>query len=193
VIQGASAGVAQLQASTSGSTRLFGRVQTEGGATEVKIVLSPMGTPGQFAPAKLPSRVGKPLPSLADLGIDPSAAVYRDKVLLLCFFDMSQRPSRHCLGTLAQQADTLGKKGVQVVAVQAAEADGPAVAQWAKEQSILWPIQTAKGDMKKQHSAWAVQSLPWLILADKNHVIRAEGFSLDELDGLIARTAEIQK
>jgi hypothetical protein len=29
---------------------------------------------------------------------------------------------------------------------------------------------------------WGVKSLPWLILTDKNHVVTAEGFSINELD-----------
>ena len=35
---------------------------------------------------------------------------------------------------------------------------------------------------KRQLAAWGVQSLPWLILTDKDRVVRAEGFQLAELD-----------
>lgn len=30
-------------------------------------------------------------------------------------------------------------------------------------------------------SAWGVESLPWLILTDRSHLVRAEGFDLSEL------------
>ena len=33
--------------------------------------------------------------------------------------------------------------------------------------------------------SWGVRAQPWLILTDKEHVVRAEGFSVDELDDKI--------
>jgi hypothetical protein len=30
--------------------------------------------------------------------------------------------------------------------------------------------------------SWGIQSLTWLILTDKNHVVTAEGFAVNELD-----------
>ncbi len=58
-----------IQANTTNqASRSFGWAETEGGATDVKIVVSPRGTAGRFVPAKPPSLVGKPLPSLADVG-----------------------------------------------------------------------------------------------------------------------------
>ena len=32
------------------------------------------------------------------------------------------------------------------------------------------------------YTIWGVKSLPWLILTDKEHVVTAEGFSLDDLN-----------
>ncbi|HUU16981.1 MAG TPA: hypothetical protein VMW72_07525 [Sedimentisphaerales bacterium] len=29
---------------------------------------------------------------------------------------------------------------------------------------------------------WSTQVLPWLILTDKKHIVRAEGFNINELD-----------
>lgn len=37
----------------------------------------------------------------------------------------------------------------------------------------------------KTSFAWGVKSLPWLILTDNKHIVRAEGFGLDNLDNLI--------
>jgi hypothetical protein len=41
---------------------------------------------------------------------------------------------------------------------------------------------------EKTRSAWGVKSLPWLILTDDEHVVRAEGFALTELDDKIEGT-----
>jgi len=39
-----------------------------------------------------------------------------------------------------------------------------------------------QSDAKKTHFTWGVKSLPWLILTDRAHAVRAEGFALTELD-----------
>jgi len=191
-IRGVSAGIAQVQANTTGQTRLYGRVQTEGGATDVKIVLSPMGTPGQFVPARGPSLVGKPLPSLAGLGIDLPPEAYKGKLILLCFFDLGQRPSRNTVLQLAKRTD-LKDKGLAVVMVQVSKTEEAGFQEWVRQNAIPFPVGRVLGDENKVRSAWGVRSLPWLILADAARFVRAEGFSLDELDSTLARTAALQK
>ena len=44
-----------------------------------------------------------------------------------------------------------------------------------------------KGDFEEKKLEWGVKSLPWLILADKEHTVIAEGFSLDELNRELAK------
>ena len=44
-----------------------------------------------------------------------------------------------------------------------------------------------QGDAKTRFT-WGVRSLPWLILTDAKHVVRAEGFALTELDDKIEGT-----
>jgi hypothetical protein len=172
------AGPIQIQANTMGTTNLYGMLQTEGGATDVTIVL---GSRPSAVAARPPSLVGKPLPALASLGRElPEEA--RDKMILLCFFEMTQRPSRRALAVLTQQADDLRQKDVVILAVRAGEADASAVAEWVKEQGITLPISAITGDTRRTRFAWSVESLPWLILADRRHVIRAQGFALDELN-----------
>ena len=187
VIRGVCAGTVQIQANNMGRdrTNLFGFVSAEGGASDVKIVISPRGSPGRYVPAKPSSLVGKALPALADVGIDSPADAYKDRKLLLCFFDVDQRPSRNCLATLAKRAEDLEQKGVTVLGVQAAETDRGALEQWLKNQNIAVPVGTIKADVKRTTFAWGVQSLPWLILTDVQHKIVAEGFTVADLDAKI--------
>jgi hypothetical protein len=188
VIRGVCPGLAQIQANlTSGQNRLHGRVQTEGGATDVKIVIGSLNSAGQFIPAKPPSLVGKPLPSLTDVGIESVVEAAKDRAILLCFFDMNQRPSRNAVAQLAKRAEELTQKGVTVIAIQAGEADAASLEQWRKDQGIAIPTGSIKTDVKKTTSAWGVQSLPWLILTDKSHTVTAEGFSVGDLDGILAK------
>lgn len=192
VVHGVCAGTAQIQANRGGQTRLYGRVETEGGATEIKIVVGPRGSDGRFIPAKPPSLTGKPLPPLKDLGAELPASSYKDKIVLLCFFDMNQRPSRHCLRTLAEQAQDLKQEGVTVIAIQAAKVDESALQQWVQEQNFSLPVAAIKADITKAKFAWGIQSLPWLILTDAAHVVHAEGFTVAELPRKLESIAEEQ-
>jgi hypothetical protein len=38
-----------------------------------------------------------------------------------------------------------------------------------------------QGDEEKVRANWGVQSLPWLILTDINHIVTAERFSIEDL------------
>jgi hypothetical protein len=51
-----------------------------------------------------------------------------------------------------------------------------------KRNNVPFPTGRIQGDLKKTKLAWGVKSLPWMILTDDKHVVRAEGFALKELD-----------
>ncbi|HUW18688.1 MAG TPA: hypothetical protein VMW16_05245 [Sedimentisphaerales bacterium] len=46
-----------------------------------------------------------------------------------------------------------------------------------------------QADEEKTRFAWGVKSLPWLILTDREHIVRFEGFSLEELDERLEQLA----
>jgi len=165
--------------------RLSARVSTDGGATDVKVVVRERSSTTRYVPRRPPSLVGRPLPELKDLKIDLSLADADDKVILICFWDMEQRPSRHCIIQLAKQAEQLKQIGVTVVAVQASEVDENALNKWVKKYSIPFPLGMVQGDEEKTRFTWGVRSLPWLILTDSKHSVVAEGFSLGELNNEI--------
>ena len=39
-----------------------------------------------------------------------------------------------------------------------------------------------QNDVEKTRFTWGVKAIPWLILTDKQHIVRAEGFTISELD-----------
>ena len=129
-----------------------------------------------------PSLIGRPLPNLNDFKIDLSAADSDGKMILVCFFDMQQRPSRYCIRQLSKQAEQLKQKGVTVVTVQASKIDENSLNEWVKNNNISFPVGMVQGDVEKSRFAWGVRSLPWLILTDRKHIVNAYGFSLAELD-----------
>jgi hypothetical protein len=111
-----------------------------------------------------------------------------DKPLLVCFFDMQQRPSRNCIIHLNKKAPELKEKDIVVVAVQVSKIDKSALDKWIKSSNIQFPVGTIEANVEEIRSNWNVKSLPWLILTDKNHVVTAEGFSIDELGEKIKET-----
>jgi protocatechuate 3,4-dioxygenase beta subunit len=175
----------RIYASSPSPQRLTGQTWANGGNENVKVVL---GQKLIFSP----SLIGKPLPDLKDLKVDLSPADTDDKMLLVCFWDMQQRPSRNCIMRLAKQAEQLKQKGVAVVAIQASKVNESTLNDWLKEYNIPFTIGIVQSDVEKTKFDWGVRSLPWLILTNRKHIVRAEGFALTEIDEKISAIAQKQ-
>ncbi|MHC4648196.1 MAG: hypothetical protein ACYTBJ_22270, partial [Planctomycetota bacterium] len=125
---------------------------------------------------------GDPLRELSELNIEPIPENIKDRMLLLCFFDIDQRPSRHLVSQLAKRAEQLKRNGVAVLAVQAARVDEKALNDWVEKSRTPFPVGMLRAEESKIRFNWGVRSLPWLILADADHLVTAEGFDVDDLD-----------
>jgi len=143
---------------------------------DVELVVTPdLGTP-------LPL-LGKPLPEFDGIDINFGAEQAKGKKILVCFWDMNQRPSRHLVRELAKRAEELKEEDGAVVCVEASKVDRKELDDWVKKYNIPFPVGMVEGDAEEQvRFAWGVKSLPWLILSDRQHIVRAEGFGLEELD-----------
>jgi hypothetical protein len=108
----------------------------------------------------------------------------------LCFFDFEQRPSRNCILLLSTKADELKAKDVVIVAIHPLKVKQAVFDEWVKKNNIPFPIGMVEGDEEKIRFNWGVKSLPWLILTDKQHIVRAEGFSINDLDEKITTLKE---
>lgn len=131
------------------------------------------------------SLVGKPLPTFESIEIEFEPQRERDKMLLFCFFDMNQRPSRNDIIRLAKRAELLKQKGVVLVAVQISKVEKNDLDTWVRKNDIPFAMGMIKGEEDKVRFYWGVQSLPWLILTDREHIVRAEGFTFSELNDQI--------
>ena len=130
--------------------------------------------------------IGRTLPGFEGIKIDSSSNQTNDKMMLVCFFDMNQRPSRSYMIQLVKQAELLKQKGISIAAVQAVNMDEDALDQWVMENDISFPVGMIQDHEECIRFDWAVQSLPWLIVTDRKHIVTAEGFGPDELDRKIA-------
>jgi protocatechuate 3,4-dioxygenase beta subunit/5-hydroxyisourate hydrolase-like protein (transthyretin family) len=175
----------RINANVSGKTYKYGYVETEAGATDVKIVVSESSSGTRYIPKQPPSLLGKALPDLKQLKIDLPSEDSENKIILVCFWDMQQRPSRHCVTEVAKQAEQLKQEGVTIVAVQASKIDVSALKEWVEKYNIPFPVGTVEGDVEKTNFAWGVRSLPWLILTNRSHTVTAEGFAAGALTNKI--------
>jgi hypothetical protein len=159
----------------------FGNARAEAGDTNVVIRLGENQSYVVSDTPKRPSLKGKPLPDLA--GVDlPAEVAPAGKPILLCLFDIEQRPSRRLARLLAEQHDALKQKGLTVLALQAALTPADSLKEWKQANPVPFPVGRVAEKSDKTKWAAEAESLPWLILADSNGRVAAEGFALEELE-----------
>jgi hypothetical protein len=65
---------------------------------------SQMDESGRSVPKQPPPLMGKALPNLNGIKVDFAPEQAKGKMILICFFDIQQRPSRYCLRQLSTRA-----------------------------------------------------------------------------------------
>jgi len=140
------------------------------------------------APADL---VGRPLPSLDQVSAQFDPASIQGRAVLLCFWDLNQRPSRYCIRELAERSGLITGTDVRIAAIQMADVEPGSLNRWVQENGVSFAVLTPRAESRDQiRRAWNIRSLPWLVLADRNHIVRALGFPLSELDTQLASLVE---
>lgn len=177
-----------------GQIRLYAYSPSGGGtaqatveAGDTNIVMYLSSSTGSSRPAShRVSLKGSQLPDLTALNLAADAAP-AGRPVLLCLFDAAQRPSRHALHLLQQKAAALRDKNVAVLGVQVAVISDEDFNEWKDSQTVSFPVGRLTEISNKSKWASQVSAFPWLILANANHRVVEEGFSINELD------AQLQK
>ena len=142
-------------------------------------------------PVTAKSMIGQTIPVFAKIRfIEFDETTSENKPLLICFWDMNQRPSRRCVRELAKQSSKLADKGIVVVGIHASSVEENTLNDWLAENEIPFPVGMITGDVQKTLFNWGVRAQPWLILTDKAHIVQAEGFGLTELGKRIKAIVE---
>jgi hypothetical protein len=178
-------GPLSLQANFSSSPGGSGNLYAQGGDKDVRIVLGQ-----KLVHTGYTSLVGKSLPDISGFGFEPMLEKKDNKRLLICFFHLGQRPSRNCVRQLKMKTRELQEQGVYVVFIQASHLPRRNLNDWRSKERITLPIGIVQGDEIETRQKWAVESLPWLILTDRRHIVSAEGFSLAELSEKIKASGD---
>lgn len=76
---------------------------------------------------------------------------------------------------------------MSIFAVQTSKVDQNALDEWVKKNVILFPVGMIQDDEEKVRLNWGLKSLPWLILTDRERIVTAEGFNINELDEKIKK------
>ncbi|MBN1973526.1 MAG: carboxypeptidase regulatory-like domain-containing protein [Sedimentisphaerales bacterium] len=175
IIKGVSADQIRLQANFDSDSGSAGFTTAHGGDKDIKIVLGQklVHTPHQ-------SLLGKSLPDISKLGIKLEET--KDKAVLVCFFDYEQRPSRNGILELSKKAKELKSKDIEIIAVHTSKIEKEYLDKWLKENGIDFPVGMIKENEEQTKFNWGIKALPWLILTDKEYIVKAEGFSINELD-----------
>jgi protocatechuate 3,4-dioxygenase beta subunit len=165
----------------------YAQVNAQAGQTNIVITLRSQGAPQTVARHTFK---GKALPGLETVNLETDAAP-AGKPVLLCLFDASQRPSRHVVSQLEQQAAGLRQQGITVLGVQAAITTDDIFNQWKSGSPVSFPIGRVT-EKNAPQAKWAsnASALPWLILTDAKHQVVAEGFAMDDLDAQIKKMAK---
>ncbi|MHC4713322.1 MAG: hypothetical protein ACYTAN_08655, partial [Planctomycetota bacterium] len=104
------------------------------------------------------------------------------KAILVCFWDVDSRPSRRMVEGLATRSGGLAGKDVAVLLVHAGTADASNVRAYLNEKGVTSPLAFVNGGNDEMLPPWAIETLPRLVLADKEHTVRGAGFSISALD-----------
>jgi len=171
-------GTVQLSASSQSA---YGSARAEAGDTNVVVQLGVNQSFSFRETPRRPSLKGRPLPDLTTVGLNSDVAP-AGKPLLLCLFDVEQRPSRRFVKQVAEQHDALRQKGLTVLGLQAAVTTADSFKDWQDANPVPFPVGRLAEKADKTKWASDVESLPWLILTDGDRRVTAEGFALDELD-----------
>ncbi len=133
------------------------------------------------AAIETPVLTGKPLPELGKMRIElPDDA--SEKMILVCLWDVQQRPSRNYVKELAKKAGELAEEDVVVACVQVADVEDTVIEEWVKKNEIPFNMGRSVAEEGKSTFDWGVRSMPWLILTDRKHIVIKEGFALSDLD-----------
>ncbi|MFC1783741.1 carboxypeptidase regulatory-like domain-containing protein, partial [Planctomycetota bacterium] len=175
----------QITALISGPEYLYGKVIVDAGDTNVKIIARDSET------EEPKSLIGQPLPKWEGLNLKISDEQIKEKALLVCFWDMQQRPSRHWLTQLAEHAQKLAQDNITIIALESSMVDNTILTEWLAQNKIPFPVGTIKENPEETKFRWGVRGLPWLILTDEKHLVQAEGFGLEDLDVAIGGKRQV--
>ncbi len=85
-------------------------------------------------------------------GIDSTMDPPTNRSILLCFVDLNQRPSRHCVSRIAADHERLGPK-VAIVMADVSGMDETSLSRWSREEKIPFVVRENRTGQQKDSPA----------------------------------------
>jgi hypothetical protein len=155
--------------------------------TGAGIVADRNGSIVPYEPEKGVLPVVKRIPELRYLHLEKIQGKAKGKAILLCFCDLNQPASQQYVMSLREQVHSLD--GI-VVALIDCSGSGAARNSSRITGRISFPIGVIDRHVDKLRRAWGVKQMPHLVLTDREHVVKAEGLALTELDEMLRQIKE---
>jgi len=175
-------------------------VTSESGVKDLRLVLE---SPPMIYTAMAPivkeapplKLIGKSLPQLNNIGISLSDNQFKQKSLLLYFFDIEQRPSRNGILELSKKAKEIKENDIEIIALHISKIERSYLNKWLEENNVSLTVEMIQNDSSTSPGTgeeqirknWGIQALPWLIFTDKEHIVKDEGFSIEQLEEIIQK------
>ncbi|MEW6743201.1 MAG: sigma-70 family RNA polymerase sigma factor [Planctomycetota bacterium] len=186
-ISGLTAGTVSLQAFKSPDGN--GQLEAEAGETDLRLVVR-FGMP-DFG--SVWESLNRPRPQLLRdhqllrldrVKFDRPPSFGRGERVLVCLYDMNKLASRQLVKDLNERAFDLAQRDVFIVGLDASENGLTVLSDWAKDKGLRFPVGALEDDVDLTLHEWGTRGdyLPWLVLTDRGHIVRAEGFPFDQLD-----------
>lgn len=132
------------------------------------------------------SLLGKKIPHSEDMEILKQVG---KKGLLICFWDMNQRPSRNMIMELAKRSKEIQTNRILLMLEQTSPVKPAKLKEWLDNREIRLPYYSSTQAMEaisnQELFRWGVRALPWLILADEEGIVQAEGSNIEQLDEIL--------
>jgi len=145
------------------------------------------------AAAQFASPVGKPLPDMSGFAINPPIGEATNRPLLVCFVDADSRPSRQIVKDLASRAGDIKDRGVTVILVNADAGGADKARELASSAGLSCSVGAIAKDAPGVLAGWGAPGLPWLVLADSNHIVIAAGGGMagvwDKMESITVKCA----
>ena len=126
--------------------------------------------------------LGKKLPEPENIQNIDSLKQAEGKRILVCFWDMNQRPSRNIIIEIGKRAKELAEKNIAVHLVHTSKIDPAKLKEWLDGRNIPSACENIESDAGKVLFRWGVRAQPWLILTDEEGIVRTEGFNIEQLN-----------
>ena len=183
IFENVCAGRASIQANYQKDNRyLYSNVQTEGGAENVLIVIGGDSNSNRFVPRQPASLIGKAMPDMTKYGIDN---LDFDGKVVLFFWDMRQRPSRHFIKQFAAKKDLLESKNIDVVMIHNGIIDQDKLNGWLSDNGVTLESIIMSKELDDARYTLGLKGLPWMFMVNEDNVVVAEGFTVEELEGML--------